>query len=128
MTNSKHCLHTKTQSDPSLCIARYIFRQSLLQTLQGFCLGPALNDAFTDFLQVGELRADQMTFINTIILYLSKNGTINKTMLYDSPFRDINNQGINGVFDLEKKKEVEEFLKTPRALDKTESQTKACLL
>ena len=30
----------------------------------------ALNEAFANFLQVGELRADQMTFINTIISYL----------------------------------------------------------
>ena len=60
----------------------------------------------SNFLQVGELRADQMTFINTIISYLSKNGTIDVSMLYSSPFIDINHEGIDGVFDLEKKKEV----------------------
>jgi type I restriction enzyme R subunit len=58
-----------------------------------------LNDAFSDFLQVGHLKADQMTFIKTIISYLSKNGTIDKTMLYESPFTDLNDQGISGVFD-----------------------------
>ena len=58
-----------------------------------------LNEAFADFLQVGNLRADQMTFINTIILYLSKNGTIDKSMLYEPPFNDLNDQGISGVFD-----------------------------
>jgi len=58
-----------------------------------------LNEAFADFLQTGELRADQMTFINTIISYLSKNGTINKAMLFESPFTDLNDQGIYGVFD-----------------------------
>jgi len=58
-----------------------------------------LNEAFADFLQVGELRADQMTFINTIISYLSKNGTINKAMLFEPPFTDLNDQGIDGVFD-----------------------------
>ena len=58
-----------------------------------------LNEAFSDFLQVGNLRADQMTFIKTIISYLSKNGTIDKTMLYESPFTDLNDQGISGVFD-----------------------------
>jgi len=58
-----------------------------------------LNEAFADFLQVGDLRADQMTFINTIISYLSKNGTINKNMLYEPPFTDLNDQGISGVFD-----------------------------
>ena len=40
-----------------------------------------------------------MTFINTIISYLSKNGTINIAMLYESPFKDLNDQGIDGVFD-----------------------------
>ena len=65
-----------------------------------------MNEAFANFLQVGELRADQMTFINTIISYLSKNGTIDVSMLYSSPFIDINHEGIDGVFDLEKKKEV----------------------
>jgi len=58
-----------------------------------------LNEAFADFLQVGNLRADQMTFINTIISYLTKNGTIDKAMLYESPFTDLNDQGISGVFD-----------------------------
>ena len=59
----------------------------------------ALNDAFSDFLQAGNLKADQMTFIHTIISYLSKNGTIDKTMLYESPFTDLHDQGISGVFE-----------------------------
>ncbi len=63
-----------------------------------------LNEAFADFLQVGNLKANQMTFVKTIISYLSKNGTIDKTMLYQSPFTDINDQGISGVFDNDAKK------------------------
>ena len=59
----------------------------------------ALNVAFSEFLQVGTLRADQMTFIKTIISYLSKNGTIDKAMLFESPFTEVNDQGISGVFD-----------------------------
>ena len=43
-----------------------------------------------------------MTFINTIISYLSKNGTIDKSMFYELPFTDQNDQGIDGVFDVEK--------------------------
>ena len=66
----------------------------------------AINEAFADFLQIGELRADQMTFINTIISYLTKNGTINKSMFYEPPFTDQNDQGIDGVFDIEKKQKV----------------------
>ena len=59
----------------------------------------ALNEAFSDFLSVGNLKADQMTFINTIISYLSKNGIIDKSMLFEPPFTDQNDQGISGVFD-----------------------------
>ncbi len=59
----------------------------------------ALNEAFAEFLQVGNLRADQMTFIKTIISYLTKNGMIDKSMLYEAPFTDLNDQGISGVFD-----------------------------
>ena len=66
----------------------------------------ALNEAFADFLQVGELRADQMTFINTIISYLSKNGTIDKSMFYEPPFTDQNDQGLDGIFDLENKQRI----------------------
>lgn len=58
-----------------------------------------LNEAFADFLQVGNLRADQMTFIKTIISYLTKNGTIDRSMFYQSPFTDLNDQGIDAVFD-----------------------------
>jgi len=59
----------------------------------------ALNEAFSEFLQVGNLRADQMTFVKTIVTYLSKNGTINKSMLYEPPFTDINSDGVEKVFD-----------------------------
>jgi len=59
----------------------------------------ALNKAFAEFLQVGNLRADQMTFVKKIIDYLSKNGTLNKGMLFESPFTDLNDQGLTGVFE-----------------------------
>ncbi len=59
----------------------------------------AAHQAFADFLQVGNLRADQMTFINNIITYLSKNGTIDKKMLFEPPFTNVNDQGLLGVFD-----------------------------
>ncbi len=59
----------------------------------------AANEAFSDFLQAGNLRADQMTFINNIISYLNKNGTIESAMLYEPPFTNINDHGLSGVFD-----------------------------
>lgn len=59
----------------------------------------AVNEAFADFLQTGNLRADQITFVRTIMSYLTKNGTINKQMLFEPPFTDLNDQGLIGVFE-----------------------------
>ena len=59
----------------------------------------AAQDAFSDFLQAGSLRADQLTFIQKIITYLTKNGTIEPSMLFESPFTDSNDKGLMGIFD-----------------------------
>lgn len=50
------------------------------------------------FIDVGNLTADQMTFIKTIIRFLSTNGMFDKAMLFEPPFTDIHNQGLLGVF------------------------------
>jgi len=59
----------------------------------------AAQAAFAEFIQTGNLRADQMTFINSIISYLTSNGTIDKKMLFEAPFTHIHDQGLFGVFD-----------------------------
>ncbi len=57
------------------------------------------NQLFADFIQSGKLSADQITFVNNIISHLTKNGTIDKSLLFEPPFTDIHDQGILGVFD-----------------------------
>ena len=37
--------------------------------------------------------------MNNIITYLTKNGVIDKKMLFQPPFTDIHDQGLFGVFD-----------------------------
>ena len=59
----------------------------------------AANHLFSEFIQSGNLSADQINFVNTVISYLTKNGTIDKTMLFEQPFTEINDQGITGIFD-----------------------------
>ncbi|MGB0848671.1 MAG: type I restriction-modification enzyme R subunit C-terminal domain-containing protein, partial [Thiolinea sp.] len=59
----------------------------------------AAQEAFADFIQAGNLRADQMTFINTLITHLTKNGVIDKTLLFQPPFTHIHDQGLFGLFD-----------------------------
>ncbi len=61
----------------------------------------AAKAAFAAFLQTERLNATQLHFINTIIDYLTVNGTIDKKMLFSKPFTDINDQGLAGVFDME---------------------------
>lgn len=59
----------------------------------------AANELFSEFIQSKELTADQMTFINRIISYLTDNGTIDKGILLEEPFNYIHDQGIMGVFE-----------------------------
>jgi type I restriction enzyme, R subunit len=59
----------------------------------------AAQEVFAEFIQAGNMKADQMTFINNIINYLNKNGVIDKTMLFEPPFTNIHQDGLIGVFD-----------------------------
>ncbi len=59
----------------------------------------AAKAAFSEFLNKGNLSADQITFIDNIIDFFTKNGTIESSMLFEPPFTDINDQGLLGVFE-----------------------------
>ena len=59
----------------------------------------AANKAFATFIQTGNLNADQMRFIDNIIRFLTKNGTIDPARLFESPFTNLHDQGLLGVFD-----------------------------
>jgi len=59
----------------------------------------AAQEVFAQFIQAGNLKANQMTFIEKIISYLSTNGMIDKNRLCEAPFTNIHNQGLFGVFD-----------------------------
>lgn len=59
----------------------------------------AAQEAFAEFLKAGNLSANQMTFIQNIISYLTKNGTLETTMLFEQPFNDMHDKGLIGVFD-----------------------------
>jgi type I restriction enzyme R subunit len=73
-----------------------------IRSIVGLDIKPA-QEAFADFINSGTLSADQITFINNIITFLSKNGTIDKQMLFESPFTDDHYEGLTGIF----KKETE---------------------
>jgi type I restriction enzyme R subunit len=58
----------------------------------------AARAAFADFLRAGPLNADQMTFINNIVTYLTENGRIETSRLFKAPFNRQHDQGVIGVF------------------------------
>ena len=59
----------------------------------------AVNNAFNYFLNSGNLNADQIRFIDSIIDYLTENGIIEPEKLFEPPFTEINEQGVLGIFD-----------------------------
>jgi type I restriction enzyme R subunit len=62
----------------------------------------AAKAAFSELMNGVQLTYAQSTFLNTIINYLNQNGTIDSSLLYQSPFTDIDVEGVTGVFDEEK--------------------------
>ena len=71
-----------------------------IRSILGFDTGAA-KQAFGEFLNNGNLQADQITFINNIIDSLEKNGVIDKGMLFDPPFTHIHDEGAYGLFEEE---------------------------
>jgi type I restriction enzyme, R subunit len=66
----------------------------------------AAKEAFAEFLRQRQLTADQQTFINRLINFLSVRGTIEQSLLFDVPFTDINHAGITGVFSFDDTEKV----------------------
>jgi type I restriction enzyme R subunit len=58
---------------------------------------------FALFIQQANLNANQITFIQKIIDYLTKNGVLDKNMLTLPPFNDLDDNGIIGLFPEEEK-------------------------
>jgi type I restriction enzyme R subunit len=54
--------------------------------------------AFARYLEGSNLRANQIRFVETLIEYLTKNGVMDPGLLYEPPFSDIHQQGLDGLF------------------------------
>jgi type I restriction enzyme R subunit len=61
---------------------------------------------FAEFITKGNLNANQITFVQKIISYLSQKGVIEKQLLTQSPFNEQHDQGIFGIFPEEEKFET----------------------
>ena len=58
----------------------------------------AAKDAFAEVLAGQNLTANQIEFINLIIDYLTERGAMDPRRLYESPFTDLDDQGVSGLF------------------------------
>lgn len=58
----------------------------------------ATQEAFSEFIDHGNLRADQIQFIRSIITHFKNNGILELSQLAQPPFTDINDHGIFGLF------------------------------
>src|SRR5438128_9410973 len=58
----------------------------------------AAKQAFGEYLSRTTLARNQISFINQIIEYLTQNGVMDATLLYQSPFTDYAAAGLDGVF------------------------------
>lgn len=66
----------------------------------------AAKDAFSGLVSSQNLNADQTEFINLIIDCLTETGIIEPRLFYESPFTDINDLGISGVFSKEQSSDI----------------------
>jgi type I restriction enzyme R subunit len=58
----------------------------------------AAKRAFRDYLDAKTLTANQIRFIDLIIEYLTQNGVMDPSLLYEAPFTDYSSKGMDGVF------------------------------
>ena len=58
----------------------------------------AAKQAFARFIKGETVTPNQIEFVNLVVDYLTENGVMEPERLYESPFTDINSQGIEGVF------------------------------
>ena len=58
----------------------------------------AAMEAFGEFLHDSTYSATQIRFIEQIISYLTRNGAMDPGLLYEPPFTDLHDEGLDGVF------------------------------
>jgi type I restriction enzyme R subunit len=71
----------------------------------------AAKEAFSGFIADRSLTADQLEFLDRIIDALTETGFVDPKNFYESPYTDIDSQGIVGVFPTEQAKEIIEIVK-----------------
>lgn len=59
----------------------------------------AAKEAFSKYLQGTHLTAHQIRFVETIIDHLTQNGVMDVGLLYEPPFTELHDEGLDGLFN-----------------------------
>ena len=76
----------------------------------------AAKAAFAKYLEGGNFSADRIRFVENIIDYLTQNGVMNPGLLYEPPFTDIHDEGLDGLF---KDDEADDLVTLVRSFNET---------
>jgi type I restriction enzyme, R subunit len=71
---------------------------AFIRKIVGLDRGSAM-EAFGEFLNNKNFSANQIHFLETIVDYLTQNGLMDVKALYESPFTDFHDHGLDGLFD-----------------------------
>ena len=82
-----------------------------LRSLTGLDRGAA-KGAFSAFVARHELSADQTEFLDLVIDSLTESGIVDPQVFYESPYTDLDDMGIAGVFDRDQTQEIIKIVRT----------------
>ena len=71
----------------------------------------AAMQAFSYFINDTNLRSDQLHFIQTLVYHFAQNGIVELKELASSPYTDINDQGLFGIFNDDRQDQVINIIK-----------------
>ncbi|WP_048852390.1 type I restriction-modification enzyme R subunit C-terminal domain-containing protein, partial [Komagataeibacter europaeus] len=72
----------------------------------------AAKEAFSTFVGLHQLNADQTEFLDLVINSLTEAGYVDPASFYESPFTDLDDMGIAGIFDRDQAKEIIQIVRT----------------
>lgn len=89
---------------------------ALLRSLTGLDRSAA-KEAFSSFNAEQQLTADQLEFLDRVIDALTETGFVDPNNFYESPYTDIDSQGIVGVFPKERAKPIIQIVKALNSVE-----------